>query len=263
MELTTYDAYGRPKSSVQTILGSVVAGVKQGAPSPTGSGDKLSVTVEGDGVTPVIVEWQATVANNTLGANNYIRIYDGAAATGSRYGSVYVHTSGANHNLNLSGQSNVIPPWTGPKTFYLNLTASTGTITFFGTDNSVDNFMRVRRAHVHTLGNQPTSQLAWIPATLQNSWTNYGTWKVASYLKTAEGMVHITGLVADTAATNAEAIFTLPAGFRPTHPHIFRCDASGVWSRVDIQTSGVVQWQGATGAVPYLSLAGINFLAEQ
>jgi hypothetical protein len=56
---------------------------------------------------------------------------------------------------------------------------------------------------------------AWIAPTFQNSWVNYGSgYETAGYYKDKQGVIHLKGLVKN--GTLNAAIFTLPAGYRPS-----------------------------------------------
>lgn len=104
---------------------------------------------------------------------------------------------------------------------------------------------------------------AWNAPTLGNSWVNYGNgWQSARYCKTAEGLVHIEGLIAGGTMTGGTVLFTLPTGFRPAGSHMFVCQSSSGGQRIDVNPDGNVVLQGAFisgGNNGYLQLDGIVF----
>ncbi len=100
----------------------------------------------------------------------------------------------------------------------------------------------------------------WIAPTFQNGWTNFGApYATAGYRKDALGVVWIKGLVK---GSSPNAIFTLPAGYRPAETKHFAVESSvgtpplGV---IYIRSDGVVwpDWAYADS----LSL-NVSFLAE-
>lgn len=97
----------------------------------------------------------------------------------------------------------------------------------------------------------------WRPATLQNSWTNYGSpFNTTAYTLMDDGWVRLRGLVRNGALD--KAIFTLPVGYRPAAqwllPVMTNPDALG---RVDIRPDGQVM--ASTGNAGWLSLDGLTF----
>lgn len=120
----------------------------------------------------------------------------------------------------------------------------------------------------------------------QNSWVAYdaaGTgWAQPAFMR-KNGVVHLKGMI--KSGTDAVAMFTLPAGYRPAENHIFACtgivvnETTGAASagtahthpvpmgqvsyRVDILSDGTVKKQMSTGANGWVSLSGVNFVAEQ
>lgn len=105
----------------------------------------------------------------------------------------------------------------------------------------------------------------FIAPTLQNGWVNYpantGTnFSPAGYFKDSNGIVHLRGLV--RFGTAGAAIFTLPAGYRPGGRSMFPCDSAAPanYGGIEVSTAGVVT--NRSGLNAYVSLAGIQFLAE-
>lgn len=104
---------------------------------------------------------------------------------------------------------------------------------------------------------------AWRAPTLQNSWVNWGLEHApAGYMMNDSNLVVLRGLIkSGTAGT----VFTLPAGFRPAHTHIFMCIGNGGTDtivRTDVQGDGQVV-RIAPAINGWLSLANIRFIAEQ
>jgi hypothetical protein len=97
-----------------------------------------------------------------------------------------------------------------------------------------------------------------------NGWSNYDTtgasWSRARFWKTPDGIVHLGGLV--TGGVPAQAIFTLPVGYRPLESAvIFMAFAGGGFARLDVFATGVIYVNAyfASGTNAYLSLDGITF----
>lgn len=100
----------------------------------------------------------------------------------------------------------------------------------------------------------------WIPATLTNSWTNYGgTYEVASYRKMADGTVMLRGLI--KTGTVGVAAFTLPVGYRPAGTSIWAALANAGMCRIDLNTTGtvIVTSYISPGTSLFVSLSGIRF----
>ena len=97
---------------------------------------------------------------------------------------------------------------------------------------------------------------SWQSVTYQNGWTTYsGSYNAAGYYKDRD-RVYICGLV--KSGTIASAIFTLPAGYRPSKHHIYTQLCLGnIPIRLDVKTDGQVIPQ--TGVNGWVSLEGISF----
>ena len=100
-----------------------------------------------------------------------------------------------------------------------------------------------------------------------NSWVDYGKttteWCPASYWKDQYGFVHLRGLV--KSGTLAQAIFTLPTGYRPNggteRERFCQPDNNGTApARVDVNDTGTVIIAGG-GSTTWTSLSGIHFYA--
>ncbi|NOV28012.1 hypothetical protein E5S69_31495 [Cupriavidus necator] len=105
---------------------------------------------------------------------------------------------------------------------------------------------------------RPPTVEAWIAPTLLNSWVNFGGgFNNAGYYKDLSGVVHLRGMVKSGVIGNA--VFNLPAGYRPANEELFVAISNGALGRVDIYPSGDV---GATsGSNSWLSLDGMTFRA--
>jgi hypothetical protein len=113
----------------------------------------------------------------------------------------------------------------------------------------------------------PNPTPAWITPTLLNGWVNVSssTFTSARYRLNGD-RVEVEGLVGGGAYS--VAIFTLPAGYRPSKNFVFTCFGSGANGaigafRVDVQPDGTVLVQaaaaGTTGPPSYMTLTGIQF----
>ena len=124
---------------------------------------------------------------------------------------------------------------------------------------------------------------AWTAATLQNSWTNYGSdgggaYSTCGYYLGPDGTVHLRGLIVAGTLTASTKLFTLPAGFRPEqnsiHPiwttsgygmrvNVYQSGAPTVGSSPTDSGPGTVNIQTGGGSAPsagaIISLDGISF----
>jgi hypothetical protein len=106
--------------------------------------------------------------------------------------------------------------------------------------------------------------VTWTAATYQNSWVSFNasTHYVAEYYKDALGWVNVRGIIKTGAS--GTAVFTLPAGFRPTRELNIGIAVSAGHGVAVITTAGVVTVTAITGnASTFSSLDGIRFYAEQ
>lgn len=113
---------------------------------------------------------------------------------------------------------------------------------------------------------------AWTNVTgFGTGWGNFGgtTWEVARFRKDINNGVHLEGMVVTSTASNANAIFTLPVGYRPMRSHLI----SVTWNP---NAGGCRLLVAPTGAVSvytldvsslvvstWVNLAGVTFTAEQ
>lgn len=92
------------------------------------------------------------------------------------------------------------------------------------------------------------TQSAFIGATLQNSWVNFGSsFEVAAYMKDKQGFVHVVGCVKSGTMTNGTTLLTLPSGFRPTQIILRPLFNAGAGAILQIDpTLGTVDLYGVT-----------------
>lgn len=109
-------------------------------------------------------------------------------------------------------------------------------------------------------GTALTSSAALIP-TLNSPWINYGGgFGGARYYKSADGVVHIEGLIQAPggSSTSGVVLFTLLAGYRPPDTLMFGPWSGGGSCRIDVQSNGDVVMQ--SGNTAFTSLSGIKFI---
>ncbi len=81
----------------------------------------------------------------------------------------------------------------------------------------------------------------------QNSWVNYDAATAPTrFMKRHDGVVEIRGVVKDGAVPSA--VFTLPAGYRPSHTLNFASTSAGAFASVEILATGVVSVQAGSAA---------------
>lgn len=95
-----------------------------------------------------------------------------------------------------------------------------------------------------------------------NNWANYtatSTYNTAAFYLDPFGVVHLKGLIENTAGTGATTtIFTLPTGYRPPKNETYGSDGDNAHARITIDSGGAVQLSVGTGATN-LTLDGITF----
>lgn len=102
---------------------------------------------------------------------------------------------------------------------------------------------------------------AWSTPTLINAWANYGSAQMdAGYHKDPFGVVRVRGLV--KSGTTGTAIFTLPAGHRPTAAMRFIARSGSGLALVDVDALGDVSVYAyiSPGSNSDVDLSGISFL---
>ncbi len=91
------------------------------------------------------------------------------------------------------------------------------------------------------------------------NWQDAGSHQPLRFWKTPWDDVHLVGLFDRSPRTPAspETIFTLPEGFRPAEPLRFAAveyTATPAFHRIDVETNGDVEWNGAVSYTAGLSL---------
>lgn len=116
--------------TLPTSGGQVIGGYKE-AVADVAAGDVLSMSVIGDGITPMNIRVGAMTQNTTatFPVANIFEVWDGAGGTGVRYAEsrIPITTGLSAYPLAHPIQDAIIPAFSGPKTVYLRLTASAGT----------------------------------------------------------------------------------------------------------------------------------------
>lgn len=118
-----------------------------------------------------------------------------------------------------------------------------------------------------------TGRTAWVTVTgFGSGWRHYngttgGSFGPVKYRKSADGIVHLQGLIQSTVPDNTANMFTLPSGYRPdyvliidvtsstnTFQYRISIDPSGVVSIYSIDDNDIIDNQ-------WFSLSGISFHA--
>jgi len=93
----------------------------------------------------------------------------------------------------------------------------------------------------------------------ESSWVNYSSdYDSAAFRMEPGGLVRLKGTVKN-GTTNA-AIFTLPAGYRPSKIRRFVSQSNALHAAIEVDSAGVVRQQNATSSAD-LYLDGISFYA--
>jgi hypothetical protein len=104
----------------------------------------------------------------------------------------------------------------------------------------------------------PAGYTGWMGLTFQNSWVAYGGGcTTPQYTKSADGLVSLHGLVAN--GTIGATIATLPVGYRPAARVLIHAVSTGLYGRLDIDTSGNII--AVSGTNNWYSLDGVTFFA--
>ncbi|MEI6519472.1 MAG: hypothetical protein WCO98_05475 [bacterium] len=108
---------------------------------------------------------------------------------------------------------------------------------------------------------------SWISANYENAWQDYaGDWQGARYYKDTVGIVHIQGMVKNTAGQQLNHIFTLPVGYRPSNRLAFGTVGNSSTTGMQIVLIDVLADGKVTLEVNvdrYVALSGISFPADQ
>ncbi len=93
----------------------------------------------------------------------------------------------------------------------------------------------------------------WTAPSLLNSWVNFGSGhRDAGYKKTADGTVHVKGMVKDGSPVTG-VIFTLPVGYRPSEKILFSQYGALGLIRLDVEANGNLSFV-AGGSASFSSL---------
>jgi hypothetical protein len=94
--------------------------------------------------------------------------------------------------------------------------------------------------------------------TFNTGWGNYGGGFQNAKYKKAGDLVYLTGLCLRSSGS-ATTIFTLPSGYRPASRCLFTVSSNSAWARVDVYSSGAVDYIGGGDPAIWVSLDGISF----
>jgi hypothetical protein len=104
-------------------------------------------------------------------------------------------------------------------------------------------------------------------AAFGTNWANYGSvWSNARYRKDICGTVHLDGMLRSNAASNSNTIFTLPVGYRPSHPILMpMATETNARFRLWVDENGLVRIYtldvGGIVSNTWFQLAGQSFTA--
>lgn len=147
----------------------------------------------------------------------------------------------------------------------VSATSATTAVSATNAVNATNATNAVNATNASALDGQPASAyakatpLALTAATLTNGWTNESGFGLASYAKDQFGVVRLSGTVSHDPNTS-EALFTLPAGYRPAHITLLvvPINAKDKVGLLRIDPNGVVT---PGDRANFISLNGISFLA--
>jgi len=112
----------------------------------------------------------------------------------------------------------------------------------------------------------PASYSGWNTLTLSAGWSQYPpdsvTYSSHQYTKTADGVVHLKGLIKGGSVATGTIITTLPPNCRPEYRGIFFGTSLYNLYRIDIENNGNVIINGGSPSSTWLSLDNIRFLAS-
>jgi hypothetical protein len=111
----------------------------------------------------------------------------------------------------------------------------------------------------------PATSVGWTNLALQNGWVSFDAVNNANatpqYIKHADGMVTVKGLIKNGNTSVDFAIANLPPGYRPKETLVIHGTAWGAYSRLDVQPNGDIIVVAANSG--WTSLDAITFMAEQ
>lgn len=112
-------------------------------------------------------------------------------------------------------------------------------------------------------GGGGSGESSWTAATYLNGWVSAfpaGGYNPAGYRKDASGVVHLRGLVANSASLTDSTVFSLPVGYRPSGRAEFATIRNDALGRLQIRSTGEVVVIGS-GVTTYISLDPAIFYA--
>lgn len=137
--------------------------------------------------------------------------------------------------------------------------------TFAGGRVVIKNRLRARPQSLVVSAVTRQQSSAYIPGTqvfptpLSSSWSVYGAgFESPGYYQTADGRVHLLGLVTGGTPGPSSVVFTLPATMRPTKHLAFAVDSNNAHGRITVKATGEVVAE--VGSTVYFSLSGVSFL---
>ncbi|TFD51945.1 hypothetical protein E3T46_07605 [Cryobacterium sp. Hh11] len=263
---------GRRDTATSRAMGTEIRvqneGGADGTLSPNGSSDTLGLWIS-----TAATGGYKTSAGVSLGSADASKFIAGYHVTANSVasdsfrdesGSATTLKSVGNHQfgLDFSGAT-----FSGSAVFLPPTTASTGGINF---GNDVF-FFRNAVGAVRLVGNVSVSgaittdlSTGWITPTLGNSWVALNTTdSTAQYRRMADGTVRLRGFV--KSGTTGTAIFTLPAGFRPSVAREVALNIGGSgFAEIDIMADGTVKVAQyvSGGSNTAVALFGISFTTD-
>ena len=97
---------------------------------------------------------------------------------------------------------------------------------------------------------------------LLNGWSNYAaSYAAAGYQRDLHGRVFLEGTVKGGTAAAYTPLFVLPPGYRPALYHMLSAATNSGTGTINVTPFGEVRF--VSGGTSYVSLTGVNFLADQ
>lgn len=97
------------------------------------------------------------------------------------------------------------------------------------------------------------------PAALQNGWTNLGGgFAPATYVKTPDNRVELSGVIGGGTVTAGTVLFTLPSGSAPAARLVFPVASGNGYAEIAVNPDGTVSARRGVSA-NYTSLSGVRF----
>ena len=102
----------------------------------------------------------------------------------------------------------------------------------------------------------------WSDLPLQNGWVTYAGYATPQFIKGADGIVSLKGLIRAGTVSAGTVIATLPVGYRPAQDEIFAIANDLHYARIDVFPNGdICAWDGLDNV--WAALESIHFMAEQ